>query len=139
MTAYEMRISDWSSDVCSSDLYQPQLPLREGLPRRLRLLPYWDHPRRGRLTEAEFLHLPDRVGLLHGLTTWLLREGLARLLQWREHGGADLQLVLRLPDAALRALAFQDLIPPTIGRASCRDNVCTYAWISVVAGSRKKK
>src|SRR3546814_9221070 len=24
-TAYEMRISDWSSDVCSSDLYQPRL------------------------------------------------------------------------------------------------------------------
>src|SRR3546814_3895498 len=23
-TAYEMRISDWSSDVCSSDLYQPE-------------------------------------------------------------------------------------------------------------------
>src|SRR3546814_7312131 len=22
-TAYEMRISDWSSDVCSSDLYEP--------------------------------------------------------------------------------------------------------------------
>src|SRR3546814_6970909 len=22
-TAYEMRISDWSSDVCSSDLYRP--------------------------------------------------------------------------------------------------------------------
>src|SRR3546814_3898282 len=22
-TAYEMRISDWSSDVCSSDLFQP--------------------------------------------------------------------------------------------------------------------
>src|SRR3546814_9216857 len=28
-TAYEMRISDWSSDVCSSDL----LPLRQGLHR----------------------------------------------------------------------------------------------------------
>src|SRR3546814_9683468 len=24
-TAYEMRISDWSSDVCSSDLYRPML------------------------------------------------------------------------------------------------------------------
>src|SRR3546814_5249227 len=23
-TAYEMRISDWSSDVCSSDLYRPR-------------------------------------------------------------------------------------------------------------------
>src|SRR3546814_5161936 len=31
-TAYEMRISDWSSDVCSSDLWirrYGQLPLRE--------------------------------------------------------------------------------------------------------------
>src|SRR3546814_8552907 len=25
MTAYEMRISDWSSDVCSSDLFNPRL------------------------------------------------------------------------------------------------------------------
>src|SRR3546814_5403182 len=29
-TAYEMRISDWSSDVCSSDLMD-QLPLPSGL------------------------------------------------------------------------------------------------------------
>src|SRR3546814_3041507 len=28
-TAYEMRISDWSSDVCSSDLMEP--PMRDGL------------------------------------------------------------------------------------------------------------
>src|SRR3546814_1750152 len=26
-TAYEMRISDWSSDVCSSDLFFPRLPV----------------------------------------------------------------------------------------------------------------
>src|SRR3546814_6543714 len=25
-TAYEMRISDWSSDVCSSDLHHPSMP-----------------------------------------------------------------------------------------------------------------
>src|SRR3546814_10809908 len=33
-TAYEMRISDWSSDVCSSDLYMGQgaLLFREGFP-----------------------------------------------------------------------------------------------------------
>src|SRR3546814_12559670 len=31
-TAYEMRISDWSSDVCSSDLQQgPRCPRPEGL------------------------------------------------------------------------------------------------------------
>src|SRR3546814_3397103 len=30
-TAYEMRISDWSSDVCSSDLHIKQLPDLIGL------------------------------------------------------------------------------------------------------------
>src|SRR3546814_7450104 len=32
-TAYEMRISDWSSDVCSSDLYQ--------FPEKYYLIPYF--------------------------------------------------------------------------------------------------
>src|SRR3546814_17288635 len=30
MTAYEMRISDWSSDVCSSDLREPLHRIRRG-------------------------------------------------------------------------------------------------------------
>src|SRR3546814_10425801 len=29
-TAYEMRISDWSSDVCSSDLYLEETPAQAG-------------------------------------------------------------------------------------------------------------
>src|SRR3546814_10720075 len=29
-TAYEMRISDWSSDVCSSDLLTPKPPVGDG-------------------------------------------------------------------------------------------------------------
>src|SRR3546814_4964206 len=31
-TAYEMRISDWSSDVCSSDLYEGGYSLYIGIP-----------------------------------------------------------------------------------------------------------
>src|SRR3546814_12509105 len=36
-TAYEMRISDWSSDVCSSDLESMHMPLPAILARNLRL------------------------------------------------------------------------------------------------------
>src|SRR3546814_4453098 len=39
-TAYEMRISDWSSDVCSSDLYGGDNPLL-----RCAALPFGSHPR----------------------------------------------------------------------------------------------
>src|SRR3546814_7400058 len=35
-TAYEMRISDWSSDVCSSDLAAP--PARDDVVERLRVI-----------------------------------------------------------------------------------------------------
>src|SRR3546814_2847616 len=40
-TAYEMRISDWSSDVCSSDLHRMEapIPLRKSNPRRA----WWRH------------------------------------------------------------------------------------------------
>src|SRR3546814_4595898 len=56
-TAYELRISDWSSDVCSSDLAAP--PLRkEGLGRADHRHPLLDHrlhpgPRRPRHPQAE--------------------------------------------------------------------------------------
>src|SRR3546814_11217169 len=54
MTAYELRISDWSSDVCSSDLqylaleasyqrvFAPFRPLHQGRHRRARLAPFAD-------------------------------------------------------------------------------------------------
>src|SRR3546814_2512256 len=52
-TAYEMRISDWSSDVCSSDLVAPSLlcrltrqPGRAAAPRMRRLKTRWKVPTR---------------------------------------------------------------------------------------------
>src|SRR3546814_8946950 len=53
-TAYEMRISDWSSDVCSSDLTARELQHLEHLPRRAR-------DRRGAAVEAGG-DRRDRVG-----------------------------------------------------------------------------
>src|SRR3546814_18731727 len=78
-TAYEMRISDWSSDVCSSDL-------------------------RVRLPALEFL---ERVNV--------------RVLAVERSHEAERDLPIGLE----------------IGRASCRERVCQYVWISVVAVSLK--
>src|SRR3546814_10899945 len=49
-TAYEMRISDWSSDVCSSDLRQPGM-----VERRQRLL-HRMRDRRARAFEPDLAH-----------------------------------------------------------------------------------
>src|SRR3546814_18197904 len=80
-TAYELRISDWSSDVCSSDL--------------------------GFGAESR----GDRAG-----------------------GGVE------AVEVGHRAALVRPAYPPTpeIGRASCRERVCQYVSISVVAVSLKK-
>src|SRR3546814_5947653 len=45
-TAYEMRISDWSSDVCSSDLSGRMRVLYQGFPRSAALGAYGHRARR---------------------------------------------------------------------------------------------
>lgn len=92
-----------------ADDYDLQLPLSSELAPRLRLAPYWLHPRRGRLEGADFLSRPRRNSLVHSLLLWLLREGLTRLSAWRELR-ADLGLVIRIPDGALEQLALADIV-----------------------------
>src|SRR3546814_20168319 len=89
-----MRISDWSSDVCSSDLFgdlhrHHQLMVNPLSPRR--------HDGRG-----------ERIGFLRSLRTAI------GSFHARIH-------------------------PSQIGRASCRERVCQYVSISVVAVAFKKK
>jgi len=98
------------------DDYQLQLPLRTGLPPRLRLMPYWNHPHHGRLEQPEFFSLPDRLSLVHALTLWQFREGLQRLAQWRSDGlRPDLGIVIHVPDAALRLVAVSDMVSRLLG------------------------
>src|SRR3546814_20272055 len=56
-TAYEMRISDWSSDVCSSDLDGEELPL----PHRIAGGKAVQHQRGARLTRAIDQRRPHRA------------------------------------------------------------------------------
>src|SRR3546814_8893318 len=117
-TAYEMRISDWSSDVCSSDLVA--LPLaradmverergqRFGEPRQLMVM---------RCEEATaFVHLMHRLDHRPGERKPVIGRGAAPdLVQYDE------ALRGRLREDR-RGLDHLD----QIGRASCRERVCQY-------------
>src|SRR3546814_12447939 len=107
-TAYEMRISDWSSDVCSSDLQVAGI-----------MLP---------ATEHAPVHIADVITAIGKLRKTKLDTGaIAAALGYDE-----------LEIKRLEALAAG---PPDVqhGSTSCRERVCMYVSISVVAGSLKKK
>src|SRR3546814_18997178 len=94
-TAYEMRISDWSSDVCSSDL----LAMIDG-----------------EAGDGGIVAAADQRAQPH---------------QW----------FLELPTRGSRSETSMSRISSgmKIGRASCRERVCQYVYISVVAVSLKTK
>src|SRR3546814_10253330 len=84
-TAYEMRISDWSSDVCSSDLVDGFLrDLKDLRAARIGLL---DAQQVGRLhVQVDAAH---RLARGHGLVAAALRRGLLRLGGGKEIGRAS--------------------------------------------------
>src|SRR3546814_12100791 len=110
-----MRISDWSSDVCSSDLYL--VPAFVGLG-----APYWD---------------PDARGAILGLTLDAGRAHIARaVLESVAYQTRDLAAAMKAdgaaPPTALRVDGgmvandwfCQFLADMQIGRSSCRERVC---------------
>src|SRR3546814_7643676 len=96
-TAYEMRISDWSSDVCSSDLL-----FRQKAQRQLITL----DALRGLDFDRDQQHRPRKPRQHRGLRNAHIEQG----------------LVLACEPAAPRQIGRQD----EIGSASCRERVCQY-------------
>src|SRR3546814_17501391 len=120
-TAYEMRISDWSSDVCSSDLrvfdLQPGVHFHE--PDAVRLQPI---ARVGDEFDCAGAFVIDRLGGADGGGA----DGGARfVVHARRRGFLDPLLLAALE----RAIATEQ----KSGRASCRDRVCQYEKILVEA------
>src|SRR3546814_15561209 len=100
-----MRISDWSSDVCSSDLA----------------------PVRSAAGAANYFAKDDYYTV----------EGSSEVSLWAGEGATDLGLSGEVTKDGFEAILNGSL--PEIGRASCRERVCQYVYISVVAVSLKKK
>src|SRR3546814_14664231 len=110
-----MRISDWSSDVCSSDL--------EGLAERA----VAGH--RARL---------DHGGALPVLAqAFVVGEGGVQADRQRHGAGIGPEAQVGAEDVAVGGAVVQ-AAHEEIGRASCRERVCQYVYISVVADALKK-
>src|SRR3546814_19035440 len=107
-TAYEMRISDWSSDVCSSDLLQETGKALEFAERIHELLQVLEPPRRlQRLVVLPHLHIPGY--LQHDLRQLRVRRGIDQrppaleVLQPRSEAAPDIRAPFVVIDPSPRA------------------------------------
>src|SRR3546814_4550266 len=118
-----MRISDWSSDVCSSDLMEPDASI-EGRLKRQGFHNGDVHPARNEAAQRR--HLVSRIGHPEGASAAAHpapdREGPAL------DRGYQTQMTnrrsQRAKDACEHPLA--TFLEEEIGRAACRERVCQY-------------
>src|SRR3546814_13903002 len=182
-TAYDMRISDWSSDVCSSDLYGVVKLLESegisvegqnvvivgasnivGKPMALILMARDAtvaicHAKTRDL--AQFTILADSLVVAAGVPNLILPQmvktgaividvGINRLPDGSITGDVDFAGVAQKASAitpvpggvgpmTVTMLLENTIASAELGRAACRERVCQYVSISVVAGSLKKK
>src|SRR3546814_14475684 len=107
-----MRISDWSSDVCSSDLYQTTgyyVSLLAGA-RGHKPLP--------EITTIQDLKLAESPRILNDEVDELIQQSLARI------GSAE--YVMNIYFGQSLAKRHARLARAQIGRAQCRERVCQY-------------
>src|SRR3546814_18380660 len=129
-TAYEMRISDWSSDVCSSDLLELRRAVDDGFEHLASQLAVPDFQLvRDHLVEAD--RLGHRSGKRHEAARHQHRICAMRL--HRLHQGPR---PARQPPALHPAIAQRAPCPPAeqpaeTGTESCRERVCEYVSITV--------
>src|SRR3546814_20030671 len=112
MTAYEMRISDWSSDVCSSDLPRvaTSSPLRSSVSPWLKMM-------------------APAAPAAAALLAFCPNGQVPRCIKAMAPAGKP----AKASDSQTQVEVLQ------IGRASCRERVCQYVYISVGAVLLKKK
>src|SRR3546814_18366672 len=132
-----MRISDWSSDVCSSDLDW----FKFGKPVASRIVDR--HVRSESYTPGQVFALVRWVANDHGTIRSSLdivravgRGEAYTTLAQVDPGGDILLAVSVWPKVAQ---VFRQIDAIAIGRASCRERGCQYVSISVVAVSLKKQ
>ena len=67
-------------------VYQPQLDLKTGRISGTEALLRWNHPERGLLAPAQFIHVAEETGLIHKLGEWVLREACVQFQKWHGDG-----------------------------------------------------
>src|SRR3546814_6516792 len=125
-TAYEMRISDWSSDVCSSDLLlaEPEHDAGLGEDRRIAALDAFEQPQRGVVARAG---ANRRIEPRHGFEVVVIDVG-PRIDDRRDRAFGLVAEIRR-----------QDLDRRQIGRAHVRTPVTNAQLVCRLLLEKKKK
>lgn len=95
---------------------QPVVEVGSGLLAGAQAEVRWNHPDRGQLAPADFLHLAEANGLILQIGSWLLDAACRQLAEWRGRGADGLRLTVPLSTLQLKHPGFDEEVAGCLGR-----------------------
>ncbi|CAD6877850.1 diguanylate cyclase/phosphodiesterase (GGDEF & EAL domains) with PAS/PAC sensor(s) [Methylomonas albis] len=72
--------------------YQPVVELGSGAIHKAEALIRWQHPTRGMVSPAEFVHIAEDIGLIAEIGDWVFKQAASQVKQWRSRYHPDFQI-----------------------------------------------
>ncbi|AMK77633.1 MULTISPECIES: EAL domain-containing protein [Methylomonas] len=72
--------------------YQPVVELGSGAIHKAEALIRWQHPTRGTVSPAEFVHIAEDIGLIAEIGDWVFKQAASQVKQWRKRYHPDFQI-----------------------------------------------
>ncbi len=76
--------------------YQPEVDLATGKIVAVEALLRWQHPEKGLILPANFIHIIERIGLIKAFENWVLLNACQQILQWQQKGWSDLKVTVNI-------------------------------------------
>ena len=76
--------------------YQPQVSLSQMRVVGTEALLRWRHPDHGLLNPASFISVAEEIGLIGGISNWVIDRASAQLAQWHQRGHDDMRMSINL-------------------------------------------
>jgi EAL domain-containing protein (putative c-di-GMP-specific phosphodiesterase class I) len=82
--------------------YQPIVDLKTGQVQKAEALVRWQHPQQGLILPGKFIPIVEETGLIVGIGTWVFKEVLNQLIEWRKNKCANFEISINTLPAQFR-------------------------------------
>ncbi|HXU93539.1 MAG TPA: phosphodiesterase, partial [Gallionella sp.] len=106
-------------------VYQPQVDISSGKLLGVEALARWRDPQEGWIAPTEFIHVAEQSGLIHPLTHWIIRQGVAQCSEWHRTG-LDVSVSLNLSARCFDDMELVDHLSETLRQAQAKPE-----WITL--------
>ncbi len=100
--------------------YQPKLCLRTGRITGFEALSRWNHPERGFVSPAKFVHIAEEAGLILELSDWVLQEACRQLQRWQDGPLVGLPVAINLSGQQFKHSDVDKLISAAVHKCGLR-------------------